>query len=122
MCYDTDGYSHATQALRTAAPTSPFVIALETVTAPASGQSEADVLEEGVVEVPKVTGAIGKGQYVGISTTAGKVTAWTAPDAPSTYGESTVQAELDKFLYIVGIAHAAAASGDTTVKIRKLPS
>jgi len=118
LAYDTDGYSHATQALRTAAPTYPFVVADETVTAPGSGQSEADVIEEGVVELAKVTGAIGKDQLVGISTTAGKVTAWTAPDAPSTYGEATVQAELDKFLYVIGRAHAAAASGDTTVKVR----
>ena len=118
LAYDTDGYSHATQALRTAAPAYPFVVADETVVGPGSGQSEAKVIEEGVVELPKVTGAIAKGQKVGISTTAGKVTAWTAPDAPTAYAEAAMQAELDKLLFVVGEAHAAAASGDTTVKVR----
>ena len=119
LAYDTDGFAHATQALRTTTRTYPIVVAFETVVAPGSGQSVAKVIEDGVIEIEKVTGAIGKGQLVGLSTTAGKVGAYVAPDAPSTYAEATVQAELDKLLYVVGVCHEAAASGDASVKVKR---
>lgn len=116
LAYDTDGYAHASTSHK-----APFVVALETVTAPASGQSTCKVLEEGVVEVPKVTGAIVQGQWVAISSTAGKVKAYVAMDAPAAYGEATVQAELDKAEQKVGRCETAAASADTTVLIRLVP-
>ncbi|MBS7623833.1 DUF2190 family protein [Candidatus Bathyarchaeota archaeon] len=117
LAYDTDGYAHATTSLK-----GPFVVALETVAAPASGQATCKVLEEGVVEVPKVTGTIAQGQWVSISSTAGKVKSYVAMDAPATYTEAGMQAELDKQEQIVGRCETAAASADATVLIRLLPA
>ena len=120
LYYDTDGYAPATQAIVNASLTADykFLVALETVTAPASGQSEVHALAEGVVEILKVTGAIVQGQFVGATTTAGQVGALAKPDAPASYAEATAQAEFDKLQYAAGYAVAAAASGDATVKVR----
>jgi hypothetical protein len=118
LAYDTDGFAHATQALRTAAPTYAIVVAFETVVAPVSGQSTAKVVEDGVIEIEKVSGALVKGQLIGLSTTAGKVGAWVAPDAPTAFAEAALQAELDKLLYVVGTCHEDAATGDTSVNVK----
>ena len=113
LAWDTDGYAPATGV-------GPYFVALETVSAPASGQATVEVLEEGVVEVGKVAGAINDGDWVGISSTAGKVTAFARPDAPSTYSEAGMQAELDKIFKRVGRAYGSAGANDATVKIRLL--
>ena len=119
LAWDTDGYVPG-DADAASGNIGPFYVALETVAAPASGQEECEVLEEGVVEVEKVTGAINDGDWVGLSTTAGKVTAFAKPDAPSSYAEATMQAELDKIFKRVGRSYGGAASGDTATKIRLL--
>jgi len=120
LAYDTDGWGPA-DADATSGNKGPFVVALETVTAPASGQETCKVLEEGVVWVPKVTGAISQGAWVALSTTAGKVTAYSNLDAPASYAEATMQAELNKIEQRVGRCETAAASADTTVLIRLVP-
>ncbi len=118
LAFDTDGYAAA---LRTAGPggvgKAPFYVALETVTAPGSGQKTIRALARGAITVKKITGAINQGAKVRVGTTAGQVSAYAAPDAPSAYAEGTVQAELDKIDEVVGTALKAAASGDTTMDI-----
>ncbi|MGQ9543691.1 MAG: capsid cement protein [Candidatus Bathyarchaeia archaeon] len=121
LAYDTDGWAPA-DADASTGNKGPFTVALETVAAPGEGkQATCKVLEEGVVEVNKVTGAIAKGQWVALSTTAGKVEAYSVLDAPATYTEAAMQAELDKIERRVGRCEESAASNDTTVKIRLLP-
>jgi hypothetical protein len=116
LAWDTDGYAAATNA-----SLGPFYVAAETVAAPGEGkQAECHVYEEGVVVVGKVAGAIHEGDWVGVSSTAGKVTAYAKPDAPASYAEATVQAELDKVFKRVGRAYGSAAVNDTTVTIRLL--
>jgi hypothetical protein len=120
LVYDTDGFAPATQALM-AGPLSAlykkYVVIDQDVAAPASGQAQAGVLAEGVVGIQKVTGALKKGQIVGLTTTAGKVGGWADPDAPATYDEAGLQAELDKEQYKVGEVYEDAASGDTFVDV-----
>jgi hypothetical protein len=119
LAWDTDGYAPA-DADAAGANIGPFFVALETVVGKEGVQEEVQVLEEGVVEVAKVTGAINDGDWVGLSTTAGKVTAFSKPDAPASYSEAGMQAELDKVFKRVGRAYGSAASADATVKIRLL--
>jgi len=123
LAYDTDGYAPVAYVPGTGIPGTgigPYFVALETVTAPTSGQSEVEVLEEGVVVVNKVTGAIVDGAWVILSTTAGKVTAFSNADVGATYAEDTIQDAIEMIYRRVGRAYGAAASGDTTVKIRLL--
>jgi len=123
LSYDTDGYAPVAYVPGTGIPGTgigPYFVALQTVAAPASGQSEVEVLEEGVVEVNKVTGAIADGAWVVLSTTAGKVTAFTNADVGATYAEDTIQDAIEMIYRRVGRAYGAAASADTTVKIRLL--
>jgi len=123
LAYDTDGYAPVAYVPGTGVPGTgigPYLVALQTVAAPGSGQSEVEVLEEGVVEVNKVTGAIADGAWVVLSTTAGKVTAFTNADVGATYAEDTIQDAIEMIYRRVGRAYGAAASGDTTVKIRLL--
>jgi len=121
LAWDTDGYVPG-DADAAAGNIGPFYVALQTVAAPGAGkQAECEVLEEGVVVVEKVTGAINDGDWVGLSTTAGKVTAFAKPDAPASYAEATMQAELDKIFKRVGRSYGGAASADTLTKIRLLP-
>jgi hypothetical protein len=112
LAYDTDGYSAATIAIRCAAPTYPFRVALQTVTAPTAGQSECEVLTRGGVEVNKVSGVlgpvIGKHQKVWISTTAGKV-------GPMCAFSTAYKTD---WALEAGEGLAAAAAAATTVKIR----
>jgi hypothetical protein len=68
------------------------------------------------VTVNKGSNAIGEWQKVKIIA-GGEVDAYAYPDAPSTYGESTMQTELDKPEQIVGTTLAAAAAGDATCDI-----
>jgi len=121
LAWDTDGYVPG-DADAGAGNIGPFYVALETVAAPGAGlQAEVGVLEEGAVVVNKVAGVINDGDWVGLSTTAGKVTAFAKPDAPAAYGEAAVQAELDKIFKRVGRAIlGGAANDDTTVKIRMM--
>ena len=119
LAYDTDGYAPA-DADAASANIGPFYVATKTVAAPASGQADAEVLEEGVIILDKVTGAIADGDWVGLSTTPGKVTSFSKPDAPGSYAEATMQAELDKIFKRIGRAYGAAATNDTTVKVRLL--
>ena len=121
--YDTDGYAPVAYVPGTGVPGTgigPYFVALETVTAPTSGQSEVEVLEEGVVVVNKVTGAIVDGAWAVLSTTAGKVTAFSNADVGATYAEDTIQDAIEMIYRRVGRAYGAAASADTTVKIRLL--
>lgn len=121
LAYDTDGWAPA-DADATSGNKGPFAVALETVTAPGAGkQAVCKVLEEGVVEVNKVTGAIVKGAWVALSTTVGKVKAYSALDAPATYTEAAMQAELDKLEQRVGRCEESAGNDAATVKIRLLP-
>jgi len=123
LAYDTDGYAPVAYVPGTGVPGTgigPYFVALETVTAPTSGQSEVEVLEEGVVVVNKVTGAIVDGAWAVLSTTAGKVTAFSNADVGATYAEDTIQDAIEMIYRRVGRAYGAAASADTTVKIRLL--
>ncbi|MBS7651493.1 MAG: hypothetical protein QXK96_05875 [Candidatus Bathyarchaeia archaeon] len=121
LAYDTDGWAPA-DADATSGNKGPFAVALETVTAPGAGnQAACKVLEEGVVEVNKVTGAIVKGGWVALSTTPGKVKAYSALDAPATYTEAAMQAELDKIEQRVGRCEESAGNDAPTVKVRLLP-
>ncbi|GEM_PF-1566314 len=121
LAYDTDGWGPA-DADASSGNKGPFVVALETVVAPGAGlQASCKVLEEGVVEVSKVSGAINQGAWVALSTTAGKVKAYANLDAPATYAEADMQAELSKIEQRVGRCEKEAASADTTVLIRLLP-
>ena len=89
LCFDTDGYAPATITLRAAATGYLYklMVALETKAAVAATQVAFKGLEDGVVEITKVAGTIGKGQYVAVSATAGSVQAWVAPDCPrDTFG------------------------------------
>jgi hypothetical protein len=119
LCYDTDGWAPATQALL-AGPLSAMYkkyVALETVAAPGSGQSVAGVLAEGVVGVSKVSGALVKGQRVSATSTAGSVGAKVGPDAPASYDEAGLQAELDKLDFGDWEVLEDAASGDAFVNV-----
>lgn len=101
LCYDTDGWAPATQALL-AGPLAAMYkkyIATETIAAPGAGHAQASVLAEGVVGISKIAGALVKGQIVGATSTAGKVGARHGPDAPAAYNEANVQTELDHFNY-----------------------
>lgn len=117
LCFDTDGFAHATQTLKSTSPTYSFVVAYQDHAATDS-VSDRKIIEGGIVELPKVSGAIEKGQLVMISTTPGKVTAFSAPNIPTAFTESGLQAEIDKFLYIVGACEVAVASGAATVLVR----
>jgi len=120
LAWDTDGYAPA-DADAAAANIGPFYVASETVAAPGAGlQAKVKVFEEGVVEVNKVAGVINDGDWVGLSTTAGKVTAFAKPDAPSAYAEATMQAELDKIFKRVGRCYGGAADAAITCKVRLL--
>jgi hypothetical protein len=119
LCWDTDGYGPATQALL-AGPLAELhkkYVALATVAAPETGQSTVDALGEGVVGISKVSGALVKGQKVGVTSTPGSIGALAGPDAPSTYAEATAQAELDKLQFEVGEVLEDAASGDTFANV-----
>lgn len=121
LYFDTDGYAPATQAIVDADLTKawkPVAVVDKDVAAPTAGQATAAVAVEGIVEVLKLSGALTKGQKVGITTTAGQVGALAKPDAPATYAEATAQAEFNKLFYYVGVVHEDAASGASTVKIR----
>jgi hypothetical protein len=111
LCYDTDGYAPATIALRCAAPTYGFRVALQAVTQSATTPT-CEVLTRGGVEVNKVSGVvgptIGKHQKVWISTTAGKVGSMCAFST----------AYKTDWALEVGEALAAATAAATTVKIR----
>jgi len=123
LAYDTDGHVPVAYVSGAGVPGTgigPYLVALQTVAAPASGQSEVEVLEEGVVQVGKVTGAIADGAWVVLSTTAGKVTAFTNADVGATYAEDTIQDAIEMIYRRVGRTYGGAASGDTTVKIRLL--
>jgi hypothetical protein len=111
LAYDTDGFAQAG-----ATSKKPFVVARETVAAPASGQAKAKVVVRGCVTVNKGTNAIHELQLVKIIA-AGKVDAYAVTDAPATYGEATMQTELDKPEQVVGEALKAAAAGASTVDI-----
>jgi hypothetical protein len=119
LCWDTDGYAPATQALLAGplAAVRKKYIATDTVVAPGSGQSEASVLAEGVIGILKVAGALVKGQKVGVTSTAGSIGALAGPDAPSTYAEATMQAEFDKLQFEVGEVLEDAASGDAFANV-----
>jgi hypothetical protein len=115
LAWDTDGYAPAT-----AASLGPFLVALETVAGASGVQKEVLALEEGVVEVGKDSSEIRDGAWVAPSSSAGKVTAFAPPDAPSSYSEANMQAELDKVFKRIGRAHGPAGANDATVKIRLL--
>ena len=119
LYYDTDGFNHATQTLVKSdlTKTWKFYVATATVVAPESGQSIADALAEGVIEISKVVGALKKGQRVGVTATAGKVGALVKPDACVSYVEAALQANLDALSYEVGEVLVDAASGDDAVKV-----
>jgi len=119
LYYDTDGFNHATQTLVKAdlAKAWKFYVATATVVAPEAGQSTADALAEGVIEISKVVGALKKGQRVGVTSTAGKVGALAKPDACVSYVEAVLQANLDALSYEVGEVYADAASGDDAAKV-----
>jgi hypothetical protein len=111
LCYDTDGYAPATIALRCAAPTYGFRVALQSMTQSATTPT-CEVASRGEVEVNKVSGVlgpvIGKHQKVWISTTAGKV----GPMCPFSTAYKT------DWALEVGEAIEAATAAATTVKIR----
>jgi len=119
LYYDTDGFSHATQTIVKTDLTKAwkFYVATETIVAPGSGQSTVDALAEGVIEIAKITGALKKGQRVGVTATAGKVGALVKPDACATHVEAALQANLDALSYEVGEVYSDAASGDDAVKV-----
>lgn len=124
LAYDTDGYAPVAYVAGASIPGTgigPYMVALQTVAAPASGQSEVEVLEEGCVEVGKITGvAIPDGAWVVLSTTAGKVTVFTNADVGAAYAEDTIQDAIEMIYRTVGRGYGAAASADTSVKIRLL--
>jgi len=74
---------------------------------------------KGAVEAQKVAGSGGgkKGQAVMISATAGEVTLYVDPDAPTAYAEADVQTALNRTLQRFGTLLADAADADTTAKI-----
>jgi len=123
LAYDTDGYAPVAYVPGAAIPGTgigPYFVGLQTVAAPGAGQSEVEALEEGVVEVNKVAGALAKGAWVVLSTTAGKVGAFTNADVGAAYAEDTIQDAIEMIYRRVGRVHKAAAAGDTTVIIRLL--
>ena len=102
-----------------------FYISLEEHDYSAESEHYIKALLMGCVMVQKVAGAIKEGQKVMISSTAGAVTVYSGPDAPtggvSTYYttaiESGVQTALDADALLVGTCAGDAASGDTTVAV-----
>jgi len=123
LAFDTDGWAPVAYVAGAAIPGTgigPYYVALQTVAAPGSGQSEVEVLEEGVVEVGKVTGALKQGQWVVLSTTAAKVGAFVNADVGAAYAEDTIQDAIEMIYRLVGRVHRDAASGDTSVVIRLL--
>lgn len=118
LAYDTDGWAPGTQALAVADRTKAFkkYVATATVAGVVDTQNNLDVIAEGVVGISKVSGALDKGQVVGLTSTAGKVGAWTPPVTPnSAYCATTMQAQLDKLLYAVGEVLADAENSDAFV-------
>jgi hypothetical protein len=119
LCYDTDGWAPATQTLL-AGPLSAMYkkyVALETVAAPGTGQSEVSALAEGIVGILKVAGALVKGQRVSASATAGSVGAKVGPDAPATVNEANVQTMMDTLNFGDWEVLDDAASGDAFVNV-----
>lgn len=120
LVWDTDGYAPSTQALLAgplAALYKKYVVIDHDVVAPTSGHAEASVLAEGLVGIQKVSGALVKGQKVGVTSTAGKVGAQAGPDAPATVNEANVQTMMDTLQYEVGEVLEDAASGDTFANV-----
>ena len=118
LVYDTDGHAPGTQALTKVSLSKRFkkYVATESVAAVASTQTGLPVLAEGVIDIRKVSGALEKGQIVGLTATAGKVGAWTPPDlGVAAWCATAIQAELEKLGYAIGEAQDAAASGDDPV-------
>lgn len=118
LIYDTDGHAPGTQALARASTSKRFkkCVATESVAAVTATQTDLPVLVEGIIDIRKVSGALEKMQIVGLTTTAGRVGAWTPPVlGVAAWCATTVQLELEKLGYAVGEVLNAAASGDDAV-------
>jgi len=117
LCYDTDGYAHATRALYSTNITYRPVVALETVTAPGAGQAAAEVLEEGVVDILTSTSVCYEGQWMAISGTAGTVKLWSG----FTTHASTWNDQASNLVSRMGYLMAGKAAKATFGTIRFLP-
>lgn len=97
----------------------PFMMALQDHDYSEETEHKVTCVVVGCVEVQKISGSGGgkKGQAVMVSSTAGEVTLFVKGDAPSSYGESTMQTALDTNLGAVGILAEDAGDSDTTAKI-----
>jgi hypothetical protein len=116
-CYDTDGYAHATLALKSTNITWPLVVFMETATQSASVPT-AKVLRYGVVEVLALgTVVISKGQLCSISTTLGAAGKWSG----FTTHAGVWAAASQNVISIIGEAHAAKTSTGTTLKVKFNP-